>query len=41
MPPQEVGHVKHGRSPSGAAVEHVEYRRKKAIQIDGGPYEAL
>ena len=41
MSPQEVGHVKHGRSPSGAAVDHVERRRKEAVQIDDGPCEAI
>src|SRR5262245_32079679 len=41
MPPQEVGHVKHGRSPSGAAVHHVEYRRQEAVQIDDGACEAI
>src|SRR5262245_42174013 len=41
MSPQKVGHVKHRRSPRGAAVHHVECRRKKAVQIDGRPYEAI
>ena len=41
MPPQEVGHVKEGRSPRGAAVDHVEYCRQKAVQIDDGLCEAI
>ena len=41
MPPQEMGHVKNGRSPSGAAIDHVECRRQEAVQIDYGPCEAI